>query len=374
MLIHPAHTVPFNDLMEQLNAALSSRHVYERPGPDGLLLYVYTEHCVYDSAWTLPTIVARGLIIDPAAKRIVATPFPKFFNAGERGEPIPDLPFRAYEKLDGSLIIIYYHLGSWRTATKGSFDSSQALWAREQLRALDLSCLHPGTTYLAEAIYPENRIVVRYDAAALVLLGAYADAGIELDHNQLAAVASGLGVRTARTYAYASVADLMLHAKAMPRSEEGFVVRFDNGHRLKIKGDEYKRIHALISNVTPLALWEILRAGDNLESIRRELPEEFWGDFDQIVSCLQRGLKVVLEKTQAEFERVKDWTDKEVGLNLAALDPVAKVLIFDARKSNGNVLDGRSRRKVFEMVRPTANVLPGYVSSFAMRRALSDEN
>ena len=68
-----------------------------------------------------------------------------------------------------------------------------------------------------------------------------------------------------------------------------------------------------------------------------------------------------------------DWTDKEVGLNLAALDPVAKVLIFDARKSNGNVLDGRSRRKVFEMVRPTANVLPGYVSSFAMRRAFDCE-
>ena len=40
----------------------------------------------------------------------------------------------------------------------------------------DLSCLDKETTYLAEAIYPENRIVVHYQHAGLVLLGARATA------------------------------------------------------------------------------------------------------------------------------------------------------------------------------------------------------
>ncbi|MGL1080507.1 RNA ligase, partial [Vibrio parahaemolyticus] len=84
----------------------------------------------YDSAWDPVTTAARGLILDLEDRRIVATPFPKFFNAGERGEPIPDLPFIATEKLDGSLIIIFHHRGRWRTATKGAFASAQAQWAQ----------------------------------------------------------------------------------------------------------------------------------------------------------------------------------------------------------------------------------------------------
>ena len=111
MLIHPAHTIPFDALLEGLTAARAERHVYERPGPDGLVLYVYSERCVFDQAWTDITIAARGLILDPASRRIAATPFPKFFNAGERGEPLPDLPFSTTEKLDGSLIIIFHHQG-----------------------------------------------------------------------------------------------------------------------------------------------------------------------------------------------------------------------------------------------------------------------
>ena len=46
---------------------------------------------------------------------------------------MPDLPFETMEKLDGSLIIIFHHNGRWRTATKGSFTSSQAQWAENFL-------------------------------------------------------------------------------------------------------------------------------------------------------------------------------------------------------------------------------------------------
>src|SRR5215470_12348118 len=95
MTRHPAHQMAFDALIAGLKAAREQRLVYERPGPGGLLLYVYSERCVYESAWDPVTVCARGLIIDPAAGRIVATPFPKFFTVGERGDPVPDLPFEA---------------------------------------------------------------------------------------------------------------------------------------------------------------------------------------------------------------------------------------------------------------------------------------
>ena len=371
-IIHPAHTIPYGDLAAQLEQARIERLVVEREGPDGLKLYCYSDRCVYEAAWTLPTIAARGLILAPASRRIVATPFPKFFNYGERGVEAPSLPFTTAEKLDGSLIIIYFHAGQWRTATKGSFDSAQALWALARLARHDLSALTPGTTYLAEAIYPENRIVVRYDEPGLVLLAAYSERGEEIEAAELAATAASLGLRLAQTSHFAEIAELVAHAKTLPRSQEGFVVRYANGLRLKLKGDEYRRIHALISGVTPLALWEIMWKGDDLQSVRRELPEEFWGDFDAIVELLTKKLDALLDRIARAAETVKDLTDKDVGLRLASFDADVRGFIFPWRKSGGDPLQGRNRQALFQAIRPDGNALPGYVASFAMNRATAD--
>ena len=163
--------MPFDALLAGLERARGVGFVHRRFDPVmKLQLFVYTPRGVYEDGWDAFTLLARGLVIDPDAGRIVATPFAKFFNAGERHGDIPDLPFEAFEKLDGSLIIVFHHAGAWRTATKGAFDSPQAAWAKARLDAADLAPLSPGTTYLFEAVYPENRIVVRYAAPALVLL------------------------------------------------------------------------------------------------------------------------------------------------------------------------------------------------------------
>ena len=100
---------------------------------------------VYEDGWDEHTTVARGLILDTEAGRIVASPFPKFFNAGERRGGIPDLPFETFEKLDGSPIILYFYDGGWRTATNGNFDSGQARWSRDRPRTGRLEALRPGT-------------------------------------------------------------------------------------------------------------------------------------------------------------------------------------------------------------------------------------
>ena len=371
MLVHPAHTIPFDELAARLKAARDERLVYERHGPDGLTLYVYTERCVFEQAWTLATIAARGLILDHAASRIVATPFPKFFNLGERDGTAPELPFEVTEKLDGSLIIIFHHAGRWRTATKGAFDSVQAVWAAERLKERDLSKLAPGTTYLAEATYAENRIVVRYDTPALRLLSAYGPDGRELAPAEIEEAALAADMPAARRMVFVSLADLMKTAKGLPRDEEGFVLRFENGVRLKVKGDEYKRIHALISRVTPLAMWEAMAAGDDLGAIKRDLPEEFWDDFEAIVAVLRAQIDAITERVRAAAEGVAALSDKELGLSLDKLDPVARPYVFDWRKTGGK-LGPRSMATMFRAIRPTGNVLEGYVPSFAVNRVMDE--
>ena len=370
-LIHPARQMPFTALLAGLERARGLGFVHRRVNSAaGLQLFIYTPRCVYDDGWDEFTVMARGLILDEVAGQVIATPFPKFFNVGERRGDVPDLPFETFEKLDGSLIIAFHHAGSWRAATKGAFDSEQALWAQTRFDAADLSPLMPSTTYLFEAVYPENRIVVRYEEPALVMLAAYDGDGRELTYDEMLATCRALGWRAARRHEFASIVDMVSHAATLPRDDEGFVIRFSNGLRLKLKGAEYRRIHALISRCTPLAMWEAMVAGDDMVAIRRDLPEEFWADFDDIIRLLTASIAATEARVAEIAASVAHLSDKEVGLSLNSLPAEARLYLFAFRKSGA--FTGRLRESLMRSIRPTGNVLAGYVPSYAMGRVLED--
>jgi RNA ligase len=72
--------------------------------------------------------MARGLILNLAGGRIAAAPFPKFFNWSELADAererlgrLAASGFDVFEKLDGSLGIIFGHGDRWRVATRGRF-------------------------------------------------------------------------------------------------------------------------------------------------------------------------------------------------------------------------------------------------------------
>lgn len=372
-MTHPAVTMDFNILQAGLEASVESGHTRKTTDDTGLELYCYTEACTYDRQWNDFTLLARGLILFPAEKKVVGMPFPKFFNLGEHQiQNVPDLPFETYEKLDGSLIILFHHKGQWRTATKGSLKSDQALWATMEIQKHKLDALVPGTTYLLEAIYHANKIVVSYSYEGLSLLGAYTEQGGELTYSELQQTAETSGFRVAKSYAYQSVSDLVARAAVLPSSEEGFVLRFSNGLRLKIKGDEYCRIHALISRLTPLAMWEAMMAGDDLEKIRRDLPEEFLQDFDNIIMVLNQKVNALISKVTQMYRHVANMSDKEVGLQLSSFPDDVRSFIFPYRRNKGDLLSGKARQAVFKQIRPNGNILPGYVPSYAINKVLEE--
>lgn len=370
---HPARTTPFDELAAALDTRVRAGAV-ARANQGPLALYIYTNRCVYDGLWDDVSVLARGLVLDHAARVVRATPFPKFFNYGERGAAIPDEPFEVYEKLDGSLAIVFHDGQRWRVVTKGAFDSAQAQWARAWLSLRSMDALAVGTTYLFEAIYPENRIVVRYDTAGLSLLAAYDEFGDELDRNALAAVAAGLSCPLVTTHSLASLRDVIELAAALDRTREGFVIRFTSGLRLKLKGAAYRRIHAMLSDTTPLGLWRAMEAGDDLDAFRREIPEEYWADFDAIRAGLTTRLATISDEVEAAAAEWAGTADRDLGPIIATLSPVVRPFLFSRRKRGSAWLtDPASKRALFRMIRPDGNVLAGYTPSTYLLGATAAE-
>lgn len=142
----------------------------QHPSAD-LRILNYTVKTQFGWHWTPETKACRGLIVD-GQNNIVQRPFEKFFSIEQLADtPLPLEPFDVYEKLDGSLGILYWANGSPAIATRGSFVSDQAKRGTEFLRARSDLNLDRQFTYLFEIIYPENRIVVDYgNASDLYLL------------------------------------------------------------------------------------------------------------------------------------------------------------------------------------------------------------
>src|SRR4028119_412849 len=98
-----------------------------------LFIYNYTPKAQYERVWNEVTLQCRGLILDEGGK-VVARPFRKFFNL-EEVDSLPAEPFEVYEKLDGSLGILYWTGEQAFIATRGSFTSEQSRKANQILHA-----------------------------------------------------------------------------------------------------------------------------------------------------------------------------------------------------------------------------------------------
>jgi RNA ligase len=189
----------------------------------------------------------RGLIFDTEG-RIMSRPFHKFFNVNEREETQThvialDLLFDhvIMEKMDGSMIRPVRVNGMVRLATKmGVTDiavEAENLLTPEQYEWLE-DAMSDNLTPIFEYIAPTNKIVIEYSEPKLVLLAMRGNfSGKYVMPNfapfeivpQYGSVEGGLSEYIAR-------------AREM-QGREGDIIRFANGHMLKIKNDWYVRIH-----------------------------------------------------------------------------------------------------------------------------------
>jgi RNA ligase len=116
-----------------------------------LSIWNYTPEVQYGQFWDEITLQCRGLVTDNEGN-VVARPFKKFFNI-EEGKHTPTEEFEVFEKMDGSLGILFFYDGKWIIATRGSFISDQSKKAYELLEKYPTENLDKNNTYLFEIIY-----------------------------------------------------------------------------------------------------------------------------------------------------------------------------------------------------------------------------
>ena len=274
-----------------------------------LSIWNYSPEVQYGQLWDSITLSCRGLVTDDRGN-VVAKPFPKFFNI-EENRHTPTEDFEVFEKMDGSLGIVFKYNGEVIYATRGSFTSDQAKWMAnygEKYNFKDI--LVDGFTYLFEIIYPENRIVVDYGGQErLVLLGIIeTETGVEIPYDDISF--DGWDI----VNKYDGIKDYTTLKGMVENNAEGFVVRFSNGDRMKIKGEEYLRLHKVMTNVSTTGVWELLSNGGDINEFLKDVPDEFYKKVKEYADRLKYGYYQVSEycgKSHYYF-RYGKYGDREV--------------------------------------------------------------
>ena len=275
-----------NDMLDILNDYKERGLLYCQGHPTlPLTIWNYTEKVQYEGLWDEVTMMCRGLVTDDMGN-IVGRPFCKFFNM-EEGKHTPTSEFDVFTKEDGSLIIAFQYKGDWVIASRGSFTSEQSVAAERLFYKLGYNekLDNPQYTYLFEYCSDWNRIVVRYDLERLILLGVIqTQTGEELGWGELQKLRGCDIVKR-----YDGVSDYNVLKGMIGNNEEGFVVRFSNGDRMKIKGDEYIRLHKIMTCVSTTAIWEVLSTGGDVSAILKDVPDEFYKKIMEYSASLVTG-------------------------------------------------------------------------------------
>ncbi len=297
-----------------------------------LCIHNYTELCQYTKAWDDITKLCRGLITDDDGN-IVARSFRKFFNYKEEcDDHVPTDDFVVQDKMDGSLMMVFWYENAWRTASRGSFTSPQAIKAREMLDSrYRLEYLEKCYTYVFEIIYPENRIVVDYGRdERLVFLACFDKDGIE-NFDQISRV-TDCNLEVVKEHPFDDFTTIQNLNWA---GAEGFVVRFSNGHRVKIKFQNYIDLHRVVTNLTPKSVWTMYKTQMPLEKCLQSFPDEWHQWFNSLWQQIDTEYKQMQQQITDEFTALYDPAMSRRDFALAIKDHEHKKFFF-------NLADGKT--------------------------------
>lgn len=306
---------------------------------DDLLIFNYTHEAQWKNEWNDFEQLSRGLIINKITGEIVAYPFRKFFNWGQivgDEKSVPSYSSRlvhVFEKLDGSLGILYRQNGEHKIATRGSFESEQAMWATRFLQEnYDLSDLDESITLLFEIIYPENRIVVNYGQREdLVLLAAFDRFSQEElpFYPTVYKIAERFGFSLPTVYNFNNPTEVLESAgKLVGVDSEGYVLLYSDGSRYKIKGDDYVFLHKVISNLSKKNVFEMWQRGQTIPDI----PDEFMKEVQEWLDEFENVKYTVLQTVENIYSNADKSSKKAFALDVK--DSVYSSILFT--KYDGN--------------------------------------
>jgi RNA ligase len=284
----------------------------------------YTPKAVSLRPWSQTLCRCRGLVCSEDLD-IICTGFSKFWNYGDEAngagkESLPSGTPRVFEKADGSYLSVFWYKNTLVCNTRGSFASDQAKWANDWIRShftkKICSYSERELSFIFEVIIPEDRKVVDYDYSGLVLLGAIDRDGKEYSPECAEHYVSTWlkDYKVVKEYAYEDLETLQ--AKNIP-NEEGYVCTWYQpegpAFRVKLKFEEYKKLHKLIFNTNSWSIWELTKEGkcvtlilegatEEIKSWANKLAEDIKKDHDSLKTAYTGAFRTINTLCNGTFE------------------------------------------------------------------------
>lgn len=369
-----------------MNEYLGRENVTAQYSPCGrLVLFDYNKTAVFSRDWDRLTLTARGIVFEVSTGNLIAHGYDKFFNVEEPEvggiEHLPSGAFRALEKADGSCIISFFYDGEWWYITCGSFVSDQAKWAKVYATThLNMQLANTSSTHIFEVIYPENRIVIDYNSTEALVLTGVRDlvSGVECDYDQLINIAVTIGTSVVKSFPFNSLTEAMVAREGLTINEEGYVLTYSNGFKVKVKGAEYCKVHRAISNITPLHFYREVDV-ESMEvnrSFIESIPEEFREDVDNLKDLIETLHRVEYNRISKLAESVPVFDDTRYG----------KKCRFEYVRDNYDTHDvshilnyitnniSQVKQHIHRKVRPKRNMIEGKPLSPILSRMMGELN
>ena len=222
--------------------------------------YILLKYNQFLSDFSNPIVrECRGSIFylrDDGLYECVCRAFDKFGNYGEEyTDEIDWSTAQVQEKVDGSLIKVFYHNNTWHVATNGTINAYNCIVYKEDKETNKtygsifnfalrghlnqfFESLDKDYTYMFELVSPYTKLVVVYPDTALYYLSRRNIHTMEEDNARPEAF-ENFGILFPKTYSLKTFEDCLAYVKTMNKNEEGFVVKDAAFHRIKIKSPEY---------------------------------------------------------------------------------------------------------------------------------------
>ena len=221
--------------------------------------YILLKYNQLGSDFSIPIVrECRGAIFwqnEDGKYECVCRAFDKFGNYGE--SYVPEIDWEhvtVEEKVDGSLIKVWYHNGMWHVSTNGSIDAYKCdvndldvtfgSLFNEAVRCDNLddffATLDRYSTYMFELVSPQSRVTIFYPETKLYYLGQRRMLYCMEEFKEYDPLwAKKFGILYPKTYNLNSLEDCLGHVNAMTKDEEGFVIKDWESNRMKLKSPEY---------------------------------------------------------------------------------------------------------------------------------------
>lgn len=340
-----------------------------------LTLTCYNKNCFYDFLWSPITKKTRGLCFNNETLKQVNNPLEKIFNIGEVPETEltavkNNLKTKSYivmDKSNGHMVSLFKYNGKWILTTKGSFDHEFLVKDREILSGFisflecSMSPIMNSYTYCFEIIadydkhtmYEQQSQMYGENVAVLLCVKNF---DRDLNYMQMYDIVNS-SAKSIKLIKLINIQNKPIEEWFEHKNIEGYVIRFIDNQRVKVKTKEYMFLRYLKDFKSGKAFKALFKEhGMDYDSAIQDIPEEYYTWYlkvcrDYKVYCKSLELICVRHLTRIIMKNDINASDEKIAMKQIAeiiKDHKYKHHMFTYAR-NGEINDKAAKKEFIEV-------------------------